>query len=42
MKILVDETRDGWDIELQKLGYDAYSVKLRWFFIIPNAFFKSK
>ena len=26
-KILVDETSDGWDLELQKLGYDAYSVK---------------
>ena len=27
MKILVDETNDGWDEELQKLGYQAESVK---------------
>ena len=27
MKILVDEMDDGWDEKLQKLGFDAYSVK---------------
>jgi predicted nuclease of predicted toxin-antitoxin system len=27
MKILVDEMYDGLDLELIKLGYDAYSVK---------------
>ncbi len=27
VKILVDEMDDGWDERLQKLGYDAYSVK---------------
>ena len=27
MKILVDETSDGWDEDLQKLGYHAESVK---------------
>lgn len=26
-KILVDETSDGWDEKLQKLGYDAFSIK---------------
>jgi len=26
-KILVDETSDGWDEELNKLGYEAFSVK---------------
>lgn len=26
-KILVDEMDDGWDDKLQKLGFDAYSVK---------------
>ena len=27
MKILIDETSDGWDIKLRLAGYDAYSVK---------------
>ena len=27
MKILVDETSDGWDIKLRLAGFDAYSVK---------------
>lgn len=27
MKILVDEMYDGFDVELQKRGYEAYSVK---------------
>ena len=27
MKILVDETSDGWDVKLRLAGYDAYSVK---------------
>ena len=26
-KILVDETSDGWDEKLQKLGYEAFSIK---------------
>jgi predicted nuclease of predicted toxin-antitoxin system len=26
-KILIDEMDDGWDEKLQKLGFDAYSVK---------------
>ena len=26
-KILIDETSDGWDEELQKLGYEAFSIK---------------
>ena len=27
IKILIDEMDDGWDDKLQKMGYDAYSVK---------------
>ena len=27
LKILVDETSDGWDITLRLAGYEAYSVK---------------
>lgn len=27
IKILIDEMDDGWDEKLQKLGFDAYSVK---------------
>ncbi len=27
IKILIDEMDDGWDERLQKLGFDAYSVK---------------
>ena len=27
IKILIDEMDDGWDDNLRKLGYDAYSVK---------------
>jgi len=27
LKILVDEMDDGWDEKLQKLGFDAHSVK---------------
>ncbi len=27
VKILVDEHSDGWDIKLQKLGFDAQSVR---------------
>jgi predicted nuclease of predicted toxin-antitoxin system len=26
-KILIDEMDDGWDEKLQKLGFDAFSVK---------------
>lgn len=26
-KVLIDEMDDGWDERLQKLGFDAYSVK---------------
>lgn len=27
MKILIDETSDGWDEKLQNLGFEAYSVR---------------
>jgi len=27
LKILIDEMDDGWDEKLQKMGFDAYSVK---------------
>ena len=27
IKVLIDEMDDGWDDKLQKMGYDAYSVK---------------
>ena len=27
IKILIDEMDDGWDDNLRKMGYDAYSVK---------------
>ncbi len=27
LKILIDEMDDGWDERLQKLGFDAFSVK---------------
>lgn len=27
LKILIDEMDDGWDEKLQKMGFEAYSVK---------------
>lgn len=27
LKILIDEMDDGWDEKLQKIGFEAYSVK---------------
>ena len=27
MKVIVDEMHDGWDVLLQGLGHEAYSVK---------------
>jgi predicted nuclease of predicted toxin-antitoxin system len=27
LKVLIDEMHDGWDVRLQALGHEAYSVK---------------